>query len=738
MWSLRTVKSVSRASGLSLLGPGPAIATTLHRLPARLFSSDSLDKLRNIGISAHIDSGKTTLTERILFYSGRIHAIHDVKGKDDKGAKMDHMELEKEKGITITSAATFTEWRDSHINIIDTPGHVDFTIEVERSLRVLDGAILVLCGVAGVQSQSMTVDKQMKRYNVPRIVFINKLDRSAADPQKAMGTLREILRMNCAFVQLPIGLEHLFEGVVDIVEMKSYRFDGPNGETIIEGEVPKDMQDDADAKRTELIEMVAEVDDELAEAYLEEEVTTELLKAAIRRATIALKFSPVFMGSAFKNKAVQPLLDGVVDYLPNPKQVENIALDMDQDEKPMVLDTNSSKPFVGLAFKLEETKFGQITYMRVYQGTLKRTMSIYNTKTNKMHKVPRLVRMHSNEMEDVESVGAGEICALYGVECDSGTTFTAKKENKLTMSSMHVPEPVISLAIKPKDATKASGPFSKGLSRFLREDPTFRLTYDPDTKETIMSGMGELHLEVYTERLSREYGVETITGAPQVNYQETITTKAPFEYTHKKQSGGAGQYAKVIGYLEPLPADSNKKLEFVNKLKGNNIPPEYLPAIQKGFEKAAEDGVAVGCNVVGVRFVIEDGQSHAVDSSELAFRIATVKAFQQAFKKSAFEVHEPVMKVEAETPDKFQSTVVAGLNRRRAMIDDVVTSDGFTKVTCRVPLKQMFGYSTDLRSGTEGKGEYSMEYESHAAVGSVEQEELMVEYEKRRKMKESE
>jgi len=722
--ALRTARLAQRGSRMTTSSIGSR----------RFFATNKLDMLRNIGISAHIDSGKTTLTERILFYCGRINAIHDVKGSDDKGAKMDHMELEKERGITITSAATYTSWNDAHINIIDTPGHVDFTIEVERALRVLDGAILVLCGVSGVQSQSMTVDKQMKRYGVPRVVFINKLDRMAADPEKGINSLRDMLRLNCAFVQIPIGLEHQHRGVVDIIEMKSYTFDGPNGDTVVVGEVPADMRDNMWEKRMELAEAVAEVDDDFAEIFLEDEDDWSVadMKAAIRRATIALKFAPVFMGSAFKNKGVQPLLDGVVDYLPSPKQIQNIALDQRNEEAEVVLATDSSKKFVGLAFKLEETRFGQITYIRVYQGTLKKGSVIFNTTTNKKHKVPRLVRMHSADMEDVDSVGAGEICAMYGVDCESGSTFTDDKTNVLTMSSMYVPDPVISLSIKPKDQTKASGNFSKGLSRFIKEDPTFRLSFDSDTKETIMSGMGELHLEVYRERLLREYGVETTVGQPQVNYRETISQKAEFEYTHKKQTGGAGQYAKVIGFIEPLPEDAVLKTEFVNGLRGNNIPPEFVPAIEKGFTQACEEGVAVGCPVERIRFTITDGQYHPVDSSELAFKTATIKAFKNAFVHAGGQVLEPIMKVEAECPEEFQGAVVGGLNRRRAMIEDVGTDQGYTTATAMVPLKQMFGFSTDLRSCTEGKGEYSMEYDHHEVVASFEQAELTEEYQKKR------
>ncbi|GAB5361472.1 hypothetical protein AAMO2058_000716000 [Amorphochlora amoebiformis] len=554
-------------------------------------SSNEMEILRNIGISAHIDSGKTTLTERILFYTGRIADVHEVRGKDGVGAKMDSMELEREKGITIQSAATYVKWNDINVNIIDTPGHIDFTIEVERALRVLDGAILVLCSVGGVQSQSITVDKQMKRYNVPRIAFINKLDRVGASPFKVITQLRDVLRLNAAPVQIPIGLEGDHKGCVDIIRKKALYFEGEKGVDIREDEIPSGLENMVEEKRLELVEALADVDDDIAEAYLEDGedgISEELMVKAIRRQTIARTFVPVFMGSAFKNKGVQAVLDGVRDYLPNPKEVENFALDQSKDEEETLLKSESKEKFVGLAFKLEKGRYGQLTYLRVYQGSLKKGQVIKMGGTNKTVKLPRIVRMHANEMEDVAEVGSGEIVAMFGVECSSGTTFCDPSLD-LTMTSIHVPEAVMSLAIKPK-STKDNDTFSKALNRFMFEDPTLRVEVDAETDETLISGMGELHLDIYCQRLEREYNCPVEVGRPKVSYRETLTSRADFSYLHKKQSGGSGQYGRVIGYLEPLPEDSKVSFEFANEMIGNAIPPEFIPAIEKGFKEALEEG----------------------------------------------------------------------------------------------------------------------------------------------------
>ena len=702
----------------------------------RFFSSgEDLDtiKRRNIGISAHIDSGKTTLTERILFYTGRIKSIHDVRGKDGVGAKMDSMDLEREKGITIQSAATFCRWKDSHINIIDTPGHVDFTIEVERALRVLDGGILVLCGVSGVQSQSLTVDRQMKRYNVPRLAFINKLDRQGSNPKKVINDLRNQLKLNASAVQLPIGLEDSHSGVIDLIKNKSYTFDGEKGENIIEGDVPDDMKDLVEEKRMELIENLADVDDEIGELFLmEEEPTEDQLKEAIRRQTIACKFVPVFMGSAFKNKGVQPLLDGVTDYLPEPSEKPNFALDRSKDEAEVQVSCKKEDPLLALAFKLEETPFGQLTYMRIYQGMLKKGNQIHNVNDGKKIKLARIVRMHSDDMEEIEEAHAGDVVAMFGIDCRSMDTFSDGDMN-LAMSSMFVPEPVMSLAVKPAE-TKMQNNFAKALTKFTKEDPTLRVKVDSETKETVLSGMGELHLEVYIERMKREYNVECVSGQPNVNYKETIAARAEFDWLHKKQSGGSGQYAKVTGYIEPMTEDEIKELgkpnEFKNKCIGTNIPPEYYPSCEKGMNDAMHEGSLVGCEVEGIRVVLQDGASHAVDSSDMAFRICMANAIRDTMKNAHPSVLEPVMTVEVEIPSEFQGAVTASLSKRMGMIQSSDMNDDGSglKLEAQVPLANMFGYSTELRSLTQGKGEFTMEYYKHTPVPRNVQDELMEKY----------
>ena len=680
-----------------------------------------------------ICSGKTTLTERILFYTGRINSIHDVRGKDGVGAKMDSMELEREKGITIQSAATFCRWDDAHVNIIDTPGHVDFTIEVERALRVLDGGILVLCGVSGVQSQSLTVDRQMKRYNVPRLAFVNKLDRQGSNPWKVIDDLRDQLKLNAAAVQIPIGLEGDHAGVVDIVEGRSIVFHGDNGETMEYGDVPADMTDLVEEKRLELIERLADVDDEIAELFLMEEIPeTDDLKAAIRRQVIACSFVPVFMGSAFKNKGVQPLLDGVISYLPEPIEKPNFALDRSKGEEKVQISGNSDDPLLALAFKLEETPFGQLTYMRVYQGTLKKGEYITNVNDGKKVKLNRIVRMHSDEMEDVNEAGSGEVVAMFGIDCRSMDTFSDGKMN-LAMSTMFVPEPVMSLAIKPAKGNMQNN-FAKALSKFTKEDPTLRVRIDPETKETIISGMGELHLEVYIERMIREYSVECISGQPNVNYKETINKKIEFDWLHKKQTGGSGQYAKVIGYIEPLTEnetnESGQVNQFENKCTGTNIPPEYYTSCEKGMNDAVTKGALVGCEVEGLRVVLQDGASHAVDSSDMAFRTAMANAIRDSMRKASPSILEPMMSVEVEIPSEFQGTVVAGLNRRMGLIQSSDMNDDGSgmKIVAEVPLSNMFGYSTEIRSQTQGKGEFTMEYLKHLPVAKNIQEELQQKY----------
>ena len=684
-----------------------------------------IEKVRNIGISAHIDSGKTTLTERILFYTGRIHAIHEVKGKDEVGATMDSMELERERGITIASAATYCEWDGHHVNIIDTPGHVDFTIEVERALRVLDGAVLILCGVAGVQSQSMTVDRQMRRYKVPRIAFINKLDRSGADPVRVSNQLRDKLGHNAVMMQIPIGLEVDFEGVIDLVTMKAIAFDGENGEKVVESEIPDALLGEAETAREEMLDAVSMFSDELMEAILEENVTEDLIHDAVRRGVTSMDLTPVFLGSAYKNKGVQKLLDAVNRYLPSPSEVENTGVDLSNDEAAITIDTDPNKPLVALAFKLEDGRYGQLTYVRVYQGTLSKGTTIVNSRTKKKHKVGRLVRMHADNMQEIEDSCAGDIVALFGIECASGDTFTDGSVD-VAMTSMHVPAAVISLSIKPVDK-KAEDNMSKALGRFCREDPTFRSFVDRESNETVISGMGELHLEVYVERMKREYNCTVETGAPQVAYRETISRRAEFDYTHKKQTGGSGQYGRVAGYIEPR-GDEIEDLNFVSEIKGGAIPTEYVPAVEKGFRSCTAKGRLIGFPVIGVTVCVNDGKSHSVDSSEMAFQAAARGAFREVYPRAKPIILEPIMKVEVEGPQEFQGVILKTIMQRRGTVIGTTEESGFSRVETEVPLSEMFGYATDLRSVTQGKAEFTMEFAKYRAAPADVQAELKEKY----------
>lgn len=703
-----------------------------------------LDKVRNIGIAAHIDSGKTTVTERVLFYTGRIKDIHEVRGRDAVGAKMDSMDLEREKGITIQSAATFCDWvkktpdpvtgqlKDEkyHVNLIDTPGHIDFTIEVERALRVLDGAVMILCAVSGVQSQTVTVDRQMKRYNVPRISFVNKMDRAGANPWKAVDGINQKLRIPAAAVQVPIGVEDDFKGVVDLIQMKAIYSEGHKGEVVRVDEVPADVLELAQAKRSLLIETLADVDDEIAEVFLDERVPSpEEIKAAIRRATISLKFSPVLMGSALADKSVQPMLDAVVDYLPNPSEVENLALDRRRDEAQVKLVSYNSLPFVGLAFKLEESNFGQLTYIRVYQGSLRKGQFVTSARTGQKVKIPRIVRMHSNEMEDVTEIGAGEICAVFGVDCASGDTFTDGGLG-YSMTSMYVPDPVISLSIRPKH-TKDTPNFSKAISRFQREDPTFRVHVDTESGESIISGMGELHLDIYVERMKREYKVEVVTGQPQVAYRETINQHVKFDHLLKKQTGGSGDYARVVGFLEPT-GDLMGENQFEQQIVGGTIAEKYLLACDKGFQASCVSGPLLGHRVLGTSMVINDGATHMTDSSELAFKNATQQAFRKAFLAAQPQVLEPLMKTVITAPNEFQGNIVGLLNKRNAVINDTEIGPEEFTVTADCSLNAMFGFSSQLRAASQGKGEFSMEFSHYSPAPMQLQKELIAKHEKDR------
>ena len=693
-----------------------------------------ISKMRNIGISAHIDSGKTTTSERILFYCNKIHQIHEVRGKDGVGAVMDNMELERERGITIQSAATQVQWKDTIINLIDTPGHVDFTVEVERSLRVLDGAIMILCAVAGVQSQSITVDRQLKRYHVPRVAFVNKCDRQGANPVRVRMQLREKLGLNAYMMELPIGLEDKLEGVVDLVSMKAIYFEGESGVELRYAEIPAHMVEDCKKFRKELIEAAINFDDDLMEdAMMDEEndyvnLDHEKIHAAIRKGTLAEQFVGVFCGSAHVNKGIQPLLDAVVRYLPAPNEVENVALDLDHNEAEVALESVDNKPCVALAFKLDDGQYGQLTYTRVYQGKIKKGEELYNTRSKKRFKVGRLVRMNSAAMEDISEGCAGDIVALFGVDCASGDTFCSEGTN-LSMASMYVPEPVISLCITPKDK-QAAMQMSKALNRFVKEDPTFRTYTDPESNETIIRGMGELHLEVYVERMKREYNCEVTTGAPQVAYRESITTQGPFNYTHKKQSGGSGQYGRVAGFMEPI---TEKDYEFVDSIKGGAIPNEFIPSCDKGFQKAMKEGSLIGAPIVGVKMTINDGQSHPVDSNDNAFQIAAIGAFREGYAKAKPVILEPIMKVQMTAPTEFQGNLFGLINQRRGVIVDSTDENNSSTVNAEVPLSEMFGFSTILRSSTQGKGEFTMEFEKYGRVPNAIAEELIKKYQDQKK-----
>jgi len=691
-------------------------------------------KTRNIGISAHIDSGKTTLTERILFYCDMIHKIEDVRGGGD-GAKMDHMELEKEKGITITSAATTVFWKgmreegttfaegidkDTRINIIDTPGHVDFTVEVERSLRVLDGAILVLCSVSGVQSQSITVDRQMRRYNVPRLCFLNKMDRMGANAWNGRDALRDKLNHNAVLMQVPIGAEDEFAGMVDLVTRKAYYFDGDNGENVRIEDCPADLVEKMEEERAAMIDVIAEYDDDVMEKYLEgNELSEEELHNCIRSGVQTLKLTPVFMGSAFKNKGVQPLLDAVARYLPSPLAcAQPTAIDSNTGEK-VDLDPNYDKTLVCMAFKITDEQFGQLTYTRIYQGTLRKGDQVYNTRTKKKIRVGRIVRMNSNDRENIDSAGPGDIIAMIGIDCASGDTFVGNDNlTHISCEGIHVPIPVIELSIVAKDKDDQAR-LSKGLARFLKEDPTFHVFTDEESGETRIAGMGELHLEIYVERLKREYKCECTVGAPQVNYRETIKIEADFDYTHKKQTGGAGQFGQVVGVLKPL-ADEAKEREdqifkFHNEIKGGSIPTEYIGACEKGFNDVMDKGPLAAFPMINCEVFLRDGKYHDVDSSDLAFRIASRMAMRQAIKAANPVLLEPIMKVEVTTPDEYQGGVIGDLSSRRGMIQGSETDpSGEVIVNAEVPLSEMFGYSSELRSMSAGKASYTMEFARYA------------------------
>ncbi len=661
-------------------------------------------KIRNIGISAHIDAGKTTISERILFYTGKIHKIEEVGGDGD-GATMDYMELEREKGITITSAATTCFWNDTQINLIDTPGHVDFTIEVERSLRVLDGAIMVLCGVAGVQSQSLTVDRQMKRYGIPRIAFINKLDRVGANPFRVLEALKNKLSLNPILLQYPIGLEDKFVGVIDLIEMRANYYEGEHGETVVKKPIPEHLQAEAKAAREQLLDKISIHSEEMMTKLLGgEEVPTQMIWDTIRQETLSREFTPVLLGSALKNKGVQNLLDAIALYLPSPTEREAITATDVSTESQVQIYPNPDDPLVGLAFKLIDDEFGQLTYTRVYAGTLHQGDRLYNSRTGKKVRVSRLVRIEVDKRQELESVSAGEIVGLVGVDCASGDTLCSLGTN-ISLEGIYVPEPVITIAITPKSQDDIER-ISKALHRFVHEDPTLHVVTDPESHETLMSGMGELHLQIYLERIKREYHADVYVSPPAVAYRETITKAATFDYTLKKQTGGSGQYAHVIGRLEPC----DKPFIFENKVVGGAIPTQFIPACEQGFRDALKTGWLKGYPIMGVKVILEGGSDHPVDSSEMAFRFAARLGFEKAFAKGKPTLLEPMMLLEVETPSQFLGRIQGQLLSRRALLLGSETRDNDVVIRAEVPLAEMFGYATELRSLSQGMATFSMEF----------------------------
>ncbi|EDO07603.1 putative translation elongation factor G [Babesia bovis T2Bo] len=704
-----------------------------------IYGSDGgyrIERIRNIGISAHIDSGKTTMSERILFYSGRIASIHEVRGNDGVGAKMDSMDLERERGITIQSAVTNFKWstrrtpteapKDYMINIIDTPGHVDFTIEVERALRVLDGAILLCCSVSGVQSQTLTVNMQMDRYSIPRIIFLNKMDRDGADPDRVISMIRQKLNIGILQLQLPIYAGSRFEGLIDVLEDCSYYFEGSNGQTVVKKDVPAEYKEATISQKLAVAERLADLDDQFAEEYLENSYNLESMRAAIRRCCLSHKAYPLLMGSAKGNKGVQLAIDAVCHYLPAPSEVvQHGYITDDQTEE---LDGGYKQPLVAYAFKIQDSPMGQLTFLRLYQGMMRRGQQLYLVEDGKKHSTKKLFKMHASDTEDVSEAYSGEIVAITGLKCNSGVTFTDGRL-QLTMAPIFVPEPVVSLALK-KVNTSDMTKLSKALNRFKREDPTFRIAIDEESKETVMSGMGELHLGIYVERMKREYNLAVETGPPIVNYRESVTRRVDFSYTHKRQSGGAGQYGKIIGYIEPIGDDANQHLqvEFVNNLVGNDVPPNYVPHIESGFRECCTKGLLCGRQVVNTRIVVNDGQSHEVDSSDVAFKLAAKGAFDESYMDTNPIILEPVMQVEVVTPHEFQAAVLSTITKRKGLVTDTSTYGTNVILQAQVALRNMFGYITDLRAATKGQGEFTMEFKLYQPMNAADQEAVAKEY----------
>ncbi|MBU2668633.1 elongation factor G [Actinoplanes bogorensis] len=681
-------------------------------------AADALANVRNIGIMAHIDAGKTTTTERILFYTGITYKIGEVH---DGAATMDWMEQEQERGITITSAATKCEWKGHTIQIIDTPGHVDFTVEVERSLRVLDGAVAVYDGVAGVEPQTENVWRQADKYNVPRMCFVNKLDRTGADFFRCVQMMIDRLNATPLVLQIPIGLEGDHIGVVDLVEMRAltWRGETQKGEDYAVEEIPADLVDSANEWREKLIETLADVDDEVMLKYLEgEEVSLEEVKAAIRRATIASKANPVLCGSAFKNKGVQPMLDAVVDYLPSPLDIPAIEGTATDGETPILRKPSNSEPFSGLAFKIQTDKhLGKLTYVRVYSGTLDSGSQVVNSTKDRKERIGKIYQMHANKREERPSAQAGDIIAVQGLKQTTTGDTLSDPANPVILESMTFPEPVIQVAIEPKTKSDQEK-LGTAIQRLAEEDPTFRVFNDEETGQTIIAGMGELHLDILVDRMRREFNVEANIGKPQVAYRETIRgTVEKYTYVHKKQTGGSGQYAKVVITLEPLSLEADgPTYEFVNAVTGGRIPREFIPSVDAGAQDSLQYGVLAGYPLVGVKFTLVDGQYHEVDSSEMAFKIAGAMVMKEAARKADPALLEPMMSVEVTTPEDNMGDVIGDLNSRRGIIQSMEERSGARVVKALVPLSEMFGYVGDLRSKTAGRASYSMQFDSYAEV----------------------
>ncbi len=672
-----------------------------------------LSEYRNMGIAAHIDAGKTTTTERVLFYSGLIHKMGEVH---DGTTITDFMEQEKERGITITAAAISTKWKDKYINLIDTPGHVDFTVEVERSMRVLDGVVIVLCGVGGVQPQTKTVWRQANRYKVPRIIFVNKMDRVGADFYKVLSQVKDDMRVNAHPIQLPIGAEDQLKGLVDLIEMKAHYYadDDPMGKNIKITDVPEDMLDIAKKYREKLVEAIVETNDDLMSRYLEgKEVTIPELKKALHDATCSLKIVPFTSGSAFKNKGVQLLLDAVVDYLPAPDEVEAIKGFLKNGEATE-RKADDNEPFSALAFKIMTDPFvGRLTFLRVYSGHLKAGSYVYNATKDRKERISRLVKLQADERKEIDEVYAGDICAVVGLK-DTGTGDTlCDEDHPIILESMHFPDPVISVAIEPK--TKADqDKIGISLQKLAEEDPTFKIHVDPETSQTIISGMGELHLEILVDRLLREFKVEANVGRPQVAYRETVKGKVTQEGKYIRQSGGRGQYGHCVIDLEPLPPASG--FEFVNKIVGGIIPKEYIGPIEKGIKEAMAGGVLAGYPIIDMKITLHDGSFHDVDSSDMAFQIAGSMALKEGFMKAKPVLLEPIMGIEVEVPELYMGDVIGDMSSRRGRIEGMVTEQGVSKVRGKVPLSEMFGYATDVRNKTKGQGTFTMEFACYEEV----------------------